>query len=99
MTKPLFESAQDISNKYFVGTVVATDDPESKSRARVKIDGMTDTLETTQLPWYAVIATAGGNNNAAVYVPSINSRVLVSFPDGDIYNGVITFMLPQNLSS
>lgn len=99
MQKPLYESLQNLSNKYFIGTVMQNNDPKSKGRIRVAIDGMTDKIDVKTLPWYAIINTAGGNNNSSIAVPSVNSRVLVSFLEGDIYNGLVAFVLPQNIAS
>lgn len=99
MQKPLFESSQDLANKYFIGTVIKTDDPQSKNRVKVKIEGMNDTLDPEALPWYAIMSPAGSNNNTSVNISSNASRVLVSFPDGDIYNGIVSFSLPQNIAS
>lgn len=99
MQKPLFESSQDITYKYFLGKIIDNNDPLSKGRVRVEVDGMTKDIPKECLPWYAVINTAGGNNNSSVAIPSNNSRVLVTFPDGDIYNGIVQFVLPQNIAS
>lgn len=99
MQKPLFESSQDLANKYFIGTVINAQDPESKNRVRVKIEGMNDKLNVEALPWYAIMSPAGSNNNTSVNISSNASRVLVSFPDGDIYNGIVSFSLPQNIAS
>lgn len=99
MQRPLYESLQDLSNKYFIGTVTKTDDPKSKSRVQVTVDGVTDSLTEDTLPWYAIMSVAGGNNNSSVAIPSKNSRVLVSFVEGDIYNGIVAFVLPQDLAS
>lgn len=99
MQKPLYESSQDISQKYFLGVVVDNADKESKSRVKVEVQGLTTGIATDALPWYAIMNPAGGNNNSSVAIPSINSRVLVAFPDGDIYNGVVQFVLAQDIAS
>lgn len=99
MQKPLYESLQNLSNKYFIGTIKQNDDPKSKGRVRVAIDGMTDKIPDDKLPWYAIINTAGAGNNSSIAVPSVSSRVLVSFLEGDIYNGLVAFVLPQNIAS
>lgn len=99
MTKPLYETSQDITYKHFIGYVKDNADPQSKSRVKVEVDGVTTGLDKSKLPWYAIMNPAGGNNNSSVAIPSNGSRVLVSFPDGDIYNGIVQFVLAQNVAS
>lgn len=96
---PLYETSYDLSKALFQGTVVDTSDPKKKNRVRVKVDTMTDSIDDNSLPWYAILAPAGQGNNSVSNVPSIGSRVLVQFPDGDVYNGIVSYALPQKAST
>lgn len=98
-SSPLYESSFDLSKCLFQGTVVNTEDPEQKNRVKVQVDTMTNEISEDDLPWYVVLASAGGGNNAVSSVPSVGSRVLVQFPDNDIYNAIITYSLPQKVAT
>ena len=38
-------------NSHYLGVVVDNDDPEFRGRAKVKVFGVFDDLETEQIPW------------------------------------------------
>lgn len=90
----LYETSTDYSKGMFQGVVVDNADPENGQRVRVRVDKMTDDEEaipTDDLPWYSCMHPANSANNSTASVPQINSRVIVQFPDGNIYNGVVLY--------
>lgn len=95
-SKPLYENIYSLSDTYFQGTVVKVDDPESRDRVKVRVDTMSDSssIPDDDLPWY-VVANPAGSGNTGTKIPNIGARVLVYFPDGDIYNGIVLFALAQ----
>lgn len=97
-SKPLYETSFDLKGSFFQGTVVDNSDSEAqKNRVKVRVDTMTDDasgIPDDDLPWYMVMAPAGVGNSSA-NVPPVSSRVLVQFPDGDVYNGVVVSVLNQ----
>lgn len=91
--------------RLYLGKVINCEDEKSCSRVQVRLDKITDkTSETAKgedyikdedLPWYAVLPSASGGNNQAISVPQPGTLVLVSFPDSDIYNGVVQFVVVE----
>lgn len=76
---------------WFVGQVVANDDPETHGRVRVEIPGLTKGQPVESLPWYNVMQPAylGGSQYTTITgVPQINTTVVVVFPDGEsVFSG------------
>jgi uncharacterized protein involved in type VI secretion and phage assembly len=77
-----------------IGRVVDNEDPENYQRIRVTIPNITEGIPKDDLPWYPIL-TKGTNNNS-VSIPEIGSFVLVSFPNGDIYNGLVEGFLSSS---
>lgn len=73
----------------FLGTVKDSSDPEQKSRVRVEVDELTKGIPVTELPWYIVLKGTDAGANSSVSVPRVGSRVIVEFPNNDIYNGLV----------
>lgn len=92
-----------MQGRLYLGKVVNSADDKEVSRVQVRIDGLTDKTEKdgkdyiqeSDLPWYAVLPSAGGGNNQSIAVPQPGTLVLVSFPDTDIYNGVVQFVVTK----
>lgn len=88
------------SGKLYAGRVIENNDPEKRGRVKVEIDLLTkdikvDNKDATDdqkkeiLPWYVVLPSPSSGNNQSISVPSLNTLVFVSFPNSDIYNGVV----------
>ena len=107
MKQTLLESSNDITRGLYQGYVIDNDDPEKAGRVKVAVDSMTEinlpiaheetqsTLSEEDLAWYPVLASANATNNANLSTMDIGARVLVQFPDGDIYNGLVVFSSPD----
>lgn len=74
------------------GKVVDNKDPLKLNRVRVRVYNRTDKLQIEMLPWYVCITPVNPSPNAQGGVPPIGSDVVVEFPDGNIYNGIIKYM-------
>lgn len=72
------------------GTVVNNNDPEQLSRIQVELDDLTKGIKKDDLPWYVIFNSSNSSANSSVSVPRVNSRVVVEFPNGNIYDGVVT---------
>jgi hypothetical protein len=75
------------------GIVKFNDDPKQLGRIKVRIDGMWETDEASLLPWVYPVAPSflGYGNGASVFaVPEIDSKVVVTFPYGNINFGFYT---------
>jgi len=68
-----------------IGQVVDNEDTEAFQRVRVVIPNMTEGLDKEMLPWYPLRQTS----NNQIDIPPLGSWVLVSFPNKDIYNGLV----------
>ena len=88
------------SGKLYAGRVIRNDDPKKRGRIKVEIDLLTKDIEVNGavasdddkkeiLPWYVVLPSPSSGNNQSISVPSLNTLVFVSFPNSDIYNGVV----------
>lgn len=100
-SKPLYEGIYNLAGTYFQGSVVSISDPENRDRIQVRVDTMSDNKENIpddDLPWYSVAVPAGAGNTGSSK-PNIDARVLVVFPDGDIYNGMVMFALAQKAAT
>jgi len=70
-----------------IGQVVDASDPENYQRIKVAIPNVTEGVPVEELPWYPCLVTSSNNNSTIV--PDLGSFVLVKFPNGDIYNGIV----------
>ena len=95
----LLDNSYLLQGNLYQGTIVDTNDPQRKNRVKVKIDNLTDQLDKELLPFYIVFHSAGQGNNSVSNVPTIGSRVIVNFPNNDIYNGIVYCILQQKLDS
>lgn len=98
-SESVFRNAYDLSDGYWQGFVVNNEDPEQLNRIQVSIDNLTDEIPTEHLPWYVILTHPTSGNNSHCSIPQVGSRVLVSFPNGDIYNGVVSFSIPSKPSA
>jgi uncharacterized protein involved in type VI secretion and phage assembly len=77
----------------YVGEIVDASDPEQKYRARVRVHGLFDDLDSDAIPWAipgnATNFSGGGAGN--VSYPKEGSRVMVRFFNGDIYHPIYYF--------
>lgn len=80
------------AGKLYQGTIVKNDDPKKRSRVKVQVTMLTDGISEDNLPWYVILPVAGASNNQCLSVPTLQSTVFVSFPDADIYNGVVEYV-------
>lgn len=74
----------------WLGTVVNNNDPLGRSRVQVKLDDLTKDIPNSDLPWYLVVNHPNTSSNSHVSIPRISSRVLVEFPNNNIYDGIVT---------
>lgn len=68
-----------------LGVVTATDDPNSRGRAKVKYPAMSD----TDGGWLPVLCAAAGPSKGIAALPEVDDQVLVLFPDGDPARGIV----------
>lgn len=73
------------------GTVIDINDPLSKSRVKVRIDGLTDQVPDADIPWYPV---SQGTVNFQRRLPPVRSRVIVDITD--VYNAVVVGAIPTS---
>lgn len=96
--KQVIESRNTLRG-FYNGVVMDIDDPGYKndgnpaSRVRVAVSGLTKGLETEDLPWYAVKQPFNASPNSQASLPPVGSEVIVEFPDNDIYNGLVSYVL------
>jgi len=83
-----------LENRDWMGTVVDIVDPEKRSRIKVEIANLTEGLKPEQLPWYHIKQPVN-NGNTNTTIPPLNSRVIVSFINDDIYNGMVNYQVPS----
>jgi hypothetical protein len=78
---------------YYIGTVVASDDPKGLGRVKVEIPGLTLGIDVKYLPWYHIMlpVNLGGSMYSQTHfgIPSVNTSVVVIFPTKDIYAGLL----------
>lgn len=74
---------------YFQGTVVDVADPKKASRIKVKLDSLTDELKKEDLPWYFIEQGVSSSPNSKTSIPKAGSRVIVTFNQEDIMNGIV----------
>lgn len=82
--------SQDPMRKDWVGEVVDNEDPETQFRARIKVYGLFDDLETENIPWafpanQTIFAAGEEGGFGSGSVPKIGTLVKVRFNNGDIY--------------
>ena len=76
------ESYRVLNEEYkdeYMGIVKSVEDPLQIGRVRVMVLPMFDNIQTTHLPW------AMPMNQVGLYVPPVNSWVVVSFINNNIY--------------
>jgi len=97
----------DILSKPLLGEVVEINDTGFRDtekpafRVKVKIFGVTDKIPKSDLPFYLVKGSISDSYNIHGKIPRIGTYVYVTFPDGDIYNGIVDWQpnaTPPNLS-
>lgn len=82
---------KSLKDQYFEGRVVDNNDPLAHSRIKVEIPELTKGIPTEDLPWYILAQPFNTAPNSKTSIPPVGSRVSVSFPTDDIYNGIIIF--------
>lgn len=87
-----FTTTEMLKYGEYNGKVVDNADPKNIGRIRVRVYGRTDKLAIDMLPWYQVNFPPNPSPNAQGGVPPIGSDVVVHFPDGNIYNGLVRYM-------
>lgn len=80
-------------NYLYQGKVVDNQDPDKKGRVKVEVEKLTTGIAKDKLPWYVILPVAGAGNNQSVAIPTNDTVVFVTFPNGDIYNGVVQYSL------
>lgn len=83
----------DPFKRFYVGQVVANDDPKTLGRVRVEIPGLTKGMELDAMPWYSVKlpSVLGGSVYTGLFgIPQVNTMVVVEFMDESIYSGIVT---------
>lgn len=79
------------SLKYnYLGVVVDNKDPKQLGRIKVSIKGLFE-HEAAKLPW----CYPRGDNNQALFIPNIGSKVEISFPYDDVYTPVYNCSRPD----
>ena len=92
---------EHLLENYYIGTVVDVNDIGYKEtgyplfRVKVSIPGLTDKLSKDLLPWYVVKQTPSDTYNQQGRIPRVGTKVYVEFPYRDIYNGIVSFQLPN----
>lgn len=66
-----------------------TSPPTMVSDDGEKVNQLLAHIPPDGLPWYEVVSSPSSHSNAVKSVPVEGSRVLVIFPDDDIYNGLV----------
>lgn len=72
----------DLHGRFFLGQVVANNDPEKKGRCRVQVFNIFDSLPKQQVPWATPWRDVNGNT---FNVPEVGKIVSVMFENGNIY--------------
>ena len=107
-----FNSVNDMEapayDGYYVGTVVANNDPKKLQRVKVSVPSLLEGAEAL-LPWVAPLLSSpfGFTSSAGVVaVPVIGARVVVEFQEGQLYYGLLkgsvptaAFTLPTELAT
>ena len=86
-------------NSHYLGVVVDNDDPEFRGRAKVKVFGVFDDLETEQIPWaHQIFGTSYGlgGGSGRMSVPKLGTVVHVRFNNNNYYSP--EYSLAQELS-
>lgn len=78
---------------WYIGQVVANDDPKTIGSVKVEIPGLTRGIDKKYLPWYLCMMPAGlgGSTYSQTNfgVPQVNTQVVVVFPTEDLYSGIV----------
>lgn len=96
--KHLLDNSLTLSGVYN-GVVVDTSDPGVKSngapvgRVRVSIPGLTEGIAIDDLPWYSGKQAFDSSPDAKAKIPPVGSEVVVEFPNNDIYNGLVSYVM------
>ena len=80
------KSAPQYDHVYFIGTVVANNDPNMQYRLRVSIPGIYDTYTVDQLPWaipFAMNGLAMNTTASDCNVPDVGALVICGLQNGD----------------
>ena len=84
------------TDKLYLGLVVDNEQGEKMDGSvKVSIDGITDSIETDDLPRYPCFFAPATTPNMGTDIPNVNSRVFVHFPEGNIYNGIVVHSAPS----
>lgn len=96
--KHILDSSLVLSGVYN-GTVVDTADPGFKGngapvgRVRVSIPGLTEGIAKDDLPWYSGKQAFDSSPVSKAKIPPVGSEVVVEFPNNDIYNGLVSYVM------
>lgn len=92
MIIPLLARQLDLNTvrEYVQGNIVDNKDPLNKSRVRVSITGISDSIPVKYLPWYPVLHEG---SNSKIKVPPVNTRVLIKY--NTIYNSIVLGTIPS----
>jgi hypothetical protein len=89
----------NLLDKIYLGEVVDINDEGIDGnpifRVKVKVFGLTDLINKDLLPWYIVKHGNGQTLNLQGNIPQIGTKVFVEFPDKSIYNGIVSFQIPN----
>lgn len=70
---------------YFVGEVVANDDPEKKGRIKVKVKNLFGNVPVSDIPWANPNFTYTSDTLGIVFIPKIGSLAVVKFNRSSYY--------------
>ena len=78
--------------KIYLGEIVDIDDPLKDGRAKIKVFGLFDELETEDIPWASQVngISFGGSGNGRLSVPRVGSVVACEF-DGQNYYRMVYY--------
>lgn len=78
--------------KIYLGEIVDISDPLKKGRAKVRVFGLFDDLETQDIPWASQVnaISFGGDGNGRLSIPRLGSVVAVEF-DGQNYYRMVYY--------
>jgi len=83
----------------WIGVIVDNNDPTFSGRARIRVFGIFNELETEHIPWATPINSTifGGGGAGSISIPKIGQFVRIQFNNGDIYAPEYTSI--QNIDS
>ncbi len=91
--KELIGTTNNLSKGTYNGVVVDRNDSQKYLRVKVSIFNLTEGIDKSLLPWYTIKHKVSSSPNASGSIPPLGSEVVVEFPDDDIYNGKVSYLI------